>query len=129
MTDKLYRNATAHADGFRDVDPLVLEEHLADAHIVDVRELSEFGAELGHIAGAHLVPLGTLPAEARTWDATKPIVVVCRSGGRSGAAARQLVQMGFEKVMNLRGGMMAWNAARRPVDRSPARPNDALRPS
>jgi len=130
MTDKLYRNSAAHADGFRDADPLLLEEHLEDAHIVDVREPHEFSGELGHIPGADLVPLATIPVAARKWDPTEAIVVVCRSGGRSGNAARQLVQMGFQKVINLRGGMMAWNAAGRPVERTPANPAPSvLRPS
>lgn len=127
MSDPLFRKATPHADGFRDVDPLLLAEHLSGIHVVDVREPSEFGAELGHIAGAHLVPLATIPVEARTWDPTKTIVLVCRSGGRSGRAARELVQMGFTKVLNLRGGMIAWNEAARPITRSPATPNDVLR--
>ncbi len=129
MTDDIFRKAAAHADGFRDADPLLLEEYLANVHVVDVREPDEFGGQLGHISGAHLVPLSTIPAEARTWDPDKPIALVCRSGGRSGAAARQLVQMGFRKVVNLRGGMIAWNAAGRPIARTQAVPNDALRPA
>lgn len=129
MTDDLFRKAAAHADGFRDADPLLLHEHLRKVHVVDVREPGEFGGELGHIEGAHLVPLATVPAEARTWDPDAPIALVCRSGARSGNAARQLVQMGFKKVVNLRGGMIAWNAAARPIVRTPAMPNDALRPA
>jgi rhodanese-related sulfurtransferase len=129
MTDDIFRKAAAHADGFRDADPLLLEQYLAHVHVVDVREPPEFGGELGHIAGAHLVPLATIPAEARTWDPDKPLALVCRSGGRSGSAARQLVQMGFRKVVNLRGGMIAWNAAGRPIVRTAAVPNDALRPA
>lgn len=127
MTDTLFRKSAAHLDGFRDADPLLLEEHLDEAHVVDVREVDEFGGELGHIDGAHLVPLSTIPVEARTWNPTAQIVLVCRSGARSALAARQLVQMGFRRVINLRGGMRGWNAAGRPVVRTPAVPNDALR--
>ena len=116
MTHALFRNAAAHADGFRDVDPLLLHEHGADVRIIDVREQDEYSGELGHIANAELVPLATVAVAARGWKPDEEIVVVCRSGGRSGAAARQLVQMGFTRVMNLRGGMIAHNAAKLPVE-------------
>ncbi|HEX7601624.1 MAG TPA: rhodanese-like domain-containing protein [Polyangiaceae bacterium] len=122
MTEALYRNAYPRPGGYRDAEPLQLEEHLEDAHLVDVREAHEFSGELGHISGADLVPLGTLAIAARSWDKAEPIVVVCRSGARAGNAARQLVQLGFQKVINLRGGMLAWHAARRPVERTPVKP-------
>jgi rhodanese-related sulfurtransferase len=123
MTHALFRNAAAHADGFRDIDPLLLQEHRGGTRVIDVREQDEFAGELGHIPGAELVPLATLPVKAREWDPETELVVVCRSGGRSGAAARQLVQMGFRRVMNLRGGMMAYNAAKLRVDRAAAQPS------
>jgi hypothetical protein len=46
-------------------------------------------------------------------------LLVCRSGVRSEKAAGQLVAMGFTRVMNLRGGMLAWNTAGLPVVRPP----------
>jgi rhodanese-related sulfurtransferase len=122
MTHALFRNAAAHADGFRDVDPLLLHQHLGEVRIVDVREQHEFIGELGHVPGAELVPLATVPVEARKWDPNTEIVVVCRSGGRSANASRQLVQMGFTRVMNLRGGMLAYNAASLPVERTAPEP-------
>jgi rhodanese-related sulfurtransferase len=114
----LFRNAVAHTDGFRDVDPLLLKEHPKAARLVDVREPSEFNAELGHIEGAELVPLATVEAAAAAWDRDADLVVICRSGGRSARAAKALVAMGFSRVMNLRGGMLAWNELRFPVSRA-----------
>jgi len=128
MTEALYRISYARPGGYRDAEPLQLEEHIEDAHLVDVREAHEFSGELGHIPGADLVPLGTLQEAAPGWDKSEPVVVVCRSGARSGNAARQLVQMGFQKVINLRGGMMAWHAAKRPVERTPVKPLPAFAP-
>lgn len=122
MTHALFRNAAAHAAGFRDVDPLLLHKHLGEVRIVDVREPHEYTGELGHVPGAELVPLATVPAEAAKWDRDKEIVLVCRSGGRSGNASRHLVQMGFTRVMNLRGGMLAYNEAKLPVERTPPEP-------
>ena len=111
----LFRNAVAHSDGFRDVDPVLLKEHLKDTWLVDVREPNEFVGELGHIEGAALVPLATLEAAAAGWVRDKEIVVVCRSGARSARGARALVAMGFTRVMNLRGGMMGWNEIHYPI--------------
>ena len=84
--------------------------------IIDVREPAEFTGELGHVAGAELVPLATVESAARGWDKEQEIVMVCRSGARSGRAAALLASMGFRHVMNMTGGMLAWNEARLPVE-------------
>lgn len=118
MTHPLFRNATAHQDGFRDVDPLLLEQHKSEARLIDVREPHEYVGELGHIDGAELVPLGTIGQAAAAWDRDAELVVICRSGARSAQASRALVSMGFTRIMNMRGGMMAWNHAQLPVVRS-----------
>jgi sulfur-carrier protein adenylyltransferase/sulfurtransferase len=125
MSHALYRNSAAHADGFRDADPLLVHDHLkenraGEFRIVDVREPDEFVGELGHIPGAELAPLSTVTHVARGWDREKEVLVVCRSGGRSANAARQLVAMGFTHVINMRGGMLAYNAAKLPVSRQAA---------
>jgi len=117
MTHALHRNAAPHQDGFGDVDPPLLHEHLRDSRLIDVREPSEYTGELGHIEGAELVPLATLTSAAHDWERDKEIVMVCRSGGRSAQAARALVGLGFTRVMNLRGGMIAWNGVNLPVVR------------
>ena len=51
------------------------------------------------------------------WDADAEIVLICRSGARSGRAAGSLARAGFTRVMNMTGGMLAWNAAQLPVER------------
>lgn len=118
MTHPLYSNAVAQQDGFRDVDPQALAPQKSEVRLVDVREPHEYVGELGHIEGADLVPLGTLGQAASTWERDVDLVIVCRSGARSGQASRALVSMGFTRVMNLRGGMLAWNQAGLPVVRS-----------
>jgi len=122
MTHPLYRNSAAHADGFRDIDPLTLHAHRGDVRVVDVREPEEFWGDLGHLPGATLVPLATVASMAheQKWHPADEIVLVCRSGGRSGRAARQLVSLGFQRVINLRGGMLAYSAAGLPVEREGA---------
>jgi sulfur dioxygenase len=88
------------------------------ARLVDVREADEYVGPLGHIEGAELVPLGRVGQVARAWDRAQPVVLVCRSGGRSGKAALELEALGFEKVGSMRGGMTRWNEARLPIARN-----------
>ena len=81
-----------------------------EALILDVREVSEFDGELGHIDGARLIPLGELAArmgEIEAWK-DKPVVVVCAVGARSRDAGMTLAAAGFQQVMTLEGGMVAW---------------------
>ncbi len=63
--------------------------------LIDVREPAEFDGPLGHIAGARLVPLGTLASGLAPFDRERPVVTVCRAGGRSAQATLVLQQAGF----------------------------------
>lgn len=112
-----YERSTPNAKGFRDVTPAVVHDAIGTARIVDVREPREFSEDLGHIAEAFLVPLGELEAAAARWDRAAAVILVCRSGGRSAIGAELLVRMGFEAVMNMTGGMLAWNDAGLPIER------------
>ena len=75
--------------------------------LIDVRE--PFEHEEFNIGGK-LIPLAQLPqALPELQDQKKQeIVVYCRSGNRSGMAQQILLQNGFENVLNLKGGMLAW---------------------
>ncbi|MCB9559594.1 MAG: rhodanese-like domain-containing protein [Kofleriaceae bacterium] len=101
----------------RDVDPAQVWEHRGAVVLIDVREPGEYTGELGHVPGATLVPLSMVGSEAPRWDADAEIVLICRSGARSGRAAGSLARAGFTRVMNMTGGMLAWNAAQLPVER------------
>ena len=84
-----------------------------DAVVLDVREDDEWQA--GHAPGAVHVPLGDVPSRLADLPETdEPLPVICRSGGRSGRAVAWLSQQGFD-VVNVDGGMRAWNAAGKPV--------------
>ena len=80
-----------------------------DIVVIDVREPSEYAD--GHIAGATLIPLGTLPDNLSSVPTDQPVVLVCHSGNRSGQAYSYLTQQGFANVHNMTGGMIAWQAA------------------
>ena len=49
-------------------------------------------------------------------DKSKPVYVYCLSSGRSGAAAKEMALMGYQKVYVLDGGLNAWKAANKPVE-------------
>ena len=114
----LWQTAERTARGFRNVEPGALALHRGQERVVDVREPHEFDDALGHVPGAELVPLREVGMSASHWDPSQPLVVVCRSGGRSGRAAELLSSMGFAQVMNLRGGMLAWAERGLPVERA-----------
>jgi rhodanese-related sulfurtransferase len=80
----------------------------ADVQLVDVRTPHEFAA--GHIAGVTHIELQQLAAQAVTLDPARPVVLVCRSGGRSAVATQALAQAGFD-AHNMVGGMLDWTAA------------------
>ena len=96
--------------GVPEIAPLWVEEHVRQVRLLDVREVKEFDDELGHIAGATLIPLGELKGRLGELDKTAPTVVYCRSGARSARATLVLQQSGFERVANLSGGMLRWRA-------------------
>ncbi len=94
--------------GIPEIAPEWVEEHLGAVQVLDVREPKEFNDELGHVAGARLVPLGELKDRMADLDKTKPTVLVCRSGARSARATLLLQQNGFQRVANVTGGMLRW---------------------
>ncbi|HVC57744.1 MAG TPA: rhodanese-like domain-containing protein [Stellaceae bacterium] len=102
--------------GVWEIDPHGLEEHAGTVQILDVREPAEFSGPLGHIAGAVLIPLGELAERAGELSRDRPVVAVCRAGGRSAQATLALQQAGFKEIANLTGGMLRWRAEGHPVE-------------
>ena len=87
----------------------------ATLRLIDVRNPDEFAEN--HISRADLLPLGELEAWAPTLDPKKPLVLICRSGRRSGVAADALARKGFASIVSVEGGMLAWESAGFPVVR------------
>lgn len=84
----------------------------AGALLLDVREPVEWCLE--HAPTATLLPVSRVPAQLHALPRDRRIMVVCRSGGRSGAVTASLRQAGLDAV-NIAGGMCAWAAAGLPV--------------
>ena len=74
------------------------------AQFIDVREPGEFAG--GSLPGAVNIPLGDLPDRVAELDPAGRVVLLCRSGNRSGQAGMWLHQHGFADVVNLSGGML-----------------------
>ena len=74
--------------------------------LLDVREPHEYA--LADLPDAIKVPLQTLPRNLQRVPKDRDLVVYCRSGGRSANAVQFLRQMGYEKAVNLAGGINAW---------------------
>lgn len=98
------------AAGVPEVTPSWLAEHAQEVRIVDVRAAEELRGELGHIPGIEHVPLESIATAIRPED-RRPIIAVCRSGGRSAKAVQVLHDLGVERVASLHGGMTAWRQA------------------
>lgn len=96
--------------GIPEVDASWAQAHLSELRVIDVREPAELVGPLGAFDGVENIPLAKLRDDIRGWNAADPeapILVVCRSGGRSGRAAALLEEAGFARVASLRGGMSA----------------------
>ena len=84
--------------------------------LLDVRTEQEWNA--GHLEKAVRVNVteeGFVEKAKAALDPTKPVLVYCRSGNRSEKAAKLLREAGFSKVHELQGGIVAWEAAGKPV--------------
>lgn len=73
--------------------------------ILDVRDPDEFAI---CNLGGQLIPLRELPNRLDEVDKTKPVIVHCKLGGRSSMATKFLLEKGYPKVFNLKGGIHAW---------------------
>jgi sulfur-carrier protein adenylyltransferase/sulfurtransferase len=77
--------------------------------IIDVREPHEW--DIGNLEpqGARLIPLGELPERYGEIDPGEEIVLQCRSGARSARALVFLREQGYSRLLNLKGGILAWS--------------------
>lgn len=90
---------------------------LEDVQLVDVRTPSEYSE--GYIANAQNIDFWNPNFNERieTLDKTKPVVVYCKSGGRSAKCASQLKSVGFKIIYDLEGGFSQWKKKGMPVEK------------
>jgi rhodanese-related sulfurtransferase len=94
-----------------------LREDPARPILLDVREANEF-TEV-RAPGAVLLPMSVFTARIEELPADRPLLVICHVGGRSAAAAGYLARTGRADIVNVSGGMEAWERAGLPVRRGP----------
>jgi len=85
------------------------------ALIVDVREPDELAEMAYDVNSVVNIPLGSLENQLTAIPTDKQVIVVCRSGGRSGRAYELLKSKGYTNVANMEGGMNAWSASGLPT--------------
>ncbi len=79
-----------------------------DVRLIDIRTADEVGGPDGLIEGSEHVPMDRLESVATAWDRDTPVVLYCRSGGRSDRAAILLERSGFRHCGSMKGGILAW---------------------
>lgn len=110
---------TSQNPNFADISDVTPQEVLDNASkltLIDVREAAEYNAELGHVANSKLIILSTIPDQLSAIPTEKPIVFICRSGGRSSQAAAFAKSKGLTDVYNMQGGMLLWNQLQLPTE-------------
>jgi rhodanese-related sulfurtransferase len=93
------------------IDVLTASRDTSSLHL-DCRENDEWSS--GHEPDAVHIPMSDLPARIAEFDSSRRIIVICRSGNRSGKVTAWLTGLGYDAV-NMVGGMQAWSAAGLPV--------------
>ncbi len=88
------------------------------ANVVDVRSAEEFAS--GHLIGAKHVAVENISSELNKTvpDKKRPLILVCASGMRSQKAQRIALQMGYEQVHSLGGGLKNWQDANLPLEKT-----------
>ena len=125
MVDKGFKQLLAEANAV--IDSIAVHDAVGlvesgEAAFIDVRETQE--RMQGYIPGSVHAPRGFLefiadpegPGHNPAFSSGKRLVVYCASGGRSALAAKTLMDMGFQNVANLVGGIQAWSQAGGPIE-------------
>lgn len=85
------------------------------AELIDIREQNEW--DEARIPGAQLKPMSSINDWYQDLPRDHTVILYCRSGQRSSQAVHALVsQAGFENVLNMTGGIIAWANAELPIE-------------
>ena len=92
-----------------EIDSETLSQRLKDADdvlLVDIRTPAEIAQ--GMIPDALQLPMHLIPLRMGELPKDRDVIIYCRSGARSYQACAYLMQQGYGRVINLRGGIIAW---------------------
>jgi rhodanese-related sulfurtransferase len=107
------------ASDIKEVSPVQAQQAVSKAYsqFIDVRTPEEYAG--GHAARAVNIPLDSLTSKMDTLEKNEPVYLICQTGNRSKNAAVMLKDAGFNNVLNVTGGTVAWEAANLPMDTKP----------
>jgi len=108
----LFGSKTQNSDTITLLDPMDFYNAINTdkVQLVDVRTANEFaGGQIAYAQNIDFFKQEAFKTQFQKLDPSKPVYIYCRSGNRSGKAARQLIQMGFEKVFDLEGGITRYH--------------------
>ena len=105
------------ADGVQVLEVSKYEKKMTqpEVQLVDVRTPEEFSE--GHLENAINIDVTAddFDAKVASLDKEKPVMVYCKSGGRSARASARLKELGFKTITDLEGGITNWNSENKPV--------------
>jgi rhodanese-related sulfurtransferase len=106
-----------HSDGIQVIDVAKYEKKITEPNIqlIDVRTSEEFSE--GHIENAVNIDVtaNDFDAKVASLDKEKPVMVYCKSGGRSAKASARLKELGFKTITDLEGGITNWKSENKPT--------------
>ncbi|WP_407695662.1 rhodanese-like domain-containing protein [Shewanella psychropiezotolerans] len=100
---------TSEVKAYKEIEAKELKAWMdKDKHVIliDVRE--PFEREICMIAGSQFIPMQEFDAHLAELDPSRELVFHCKLGGRSAKVCDKLIELGFNKVTNLNGGILAW---------------------
>ena len=104
-------------EGVQVVDIATYEKQLKqpEVQLIDVRTPEEFSQ--GHLENAKNINIMAedFDAQVASLDKSKPVMVYCKSGGRSTRASERLKELGFTTITDLEGGITNWNNENKPT--------------
>lgn len=103
---------------FKTISPVELNNHLpkvqsGEWNLIDVRSTEEYTS--GHIPAAVLMTAGNTDQVVKSIQPDEVTILYCKTGKRSGAEARELSEIGFDRVYSLEGGINNWSSLGFPV--------------
>ena len=93
----------------REIDANDLQARMAESAdflLLDIRSAGELAQ--GMLPDAEHLPMHLIPVQLNELPKDKEVILYCHSGARSYHACAYLSQQGFDNVVNLRGGILAW---------------------
>ena len=98
-------------EGLKEIEVEHLDTKNSNAKIIDVRTEGEY--EKGHIDNSVNIPLSQIRKHIEDYGKEDEILLICATGHRSRAAAKNFLENGYQNVSHLKGGMMSYNKLKR----------------